>query len=396
MSITNPSLEAYSLISTNPGTVANSSSGGGFFEFARQVISEGGIVVGAAMDEKGKLILSKASAETDLPNLMRSKYVQAEVGSIFKEIKEVLITGTKVLFCSVPCYCNALYEYLQNDCDNLIIVDVICHGIPSPLLWEKYIKYRGFQDVQRVNFRDKRNGWSNYGISIVSGEAEYFCDRRDDPYMKLFLNNISLRPSCYNCQFKGQYRRADITLGDYWGVIDYENKGISLCIINTEKGKRFFESVSSELVTQKVDAEKALSHNTSFYKSVGLPLQRKKLFEDLEDGKEVFSSIEVYLKHSLYDKILKGFRRLRRKIGNSNSLYVPYVHKEINSLKQNCCGCGLCEQICPKDAIKMQKDKEGFMYPVTNQKLCINCGQCVKYCFNRSILRQDIREIQYD
>lgn len=243
-----------------------SSSGGTFFELAKEIISRGGIVYGCALDSK--LVARHIGVETaeDLSALKGSKYVQSDVGATYRKVKKHLIDGREVLYSGTPCQIAGLKNYLGKDYDNLLLVDVLCHGVPSPGVFEDYLAYLGEKFGAKpvsVNFRNKEKSWKRlyFEVKFENGKR-YFTFCGYDRYMSMFLNNISLRPSCYDCRFTTVNRQGDITLGDFWGIgRKYperdDDKGISLIIVNSEKGERAYGEIAEKLDAFESDIDTA-------------------------------------------------------------------------------------------------------------------------------------------
>lgn len=208
--------KCYKAWSKSEKVVNKSSSGGVFYEVAKNVLSEGGVVFGVAFQEDGTVQFEGAETEDEVECLMGSKYVQAKANQVYSSVKKHLVEGHKVLFCGTPCQCNALKAFLnKKEYQNLFTVDFICHGVPSEGVWEKYLEWiaQG-RKVSTISFRDKTISWGDYGTRILfENETEYFQKHQDDSYMRLFLANRILRPSCHRCSAKGNKRCSDLTLG---------------------------------------------------------------------------------------------------------------------------------------------------------------------------------------
>lgn len=276
-----------------------SSSGGMFGLLAREVLSEGGIVCGAAFDEgchSVRHVLIDNSAGLD--GLMRSKYVQSTVEKgVYEGVRAELRSGRRVLFAGTACQVAGLRGYLGKlaESDLFLSVDVICHGVPSPDLWSRWIDYRGEAfgaDVCDVNMRSKTTGWLSYSAvykHIAEKDNTGDIESRpfgEDWYMKAFLANASLRASCLACPAK-RSSGADITLGDFWGFqnlhpeVDY-TKGISAVLNNTEKGERAFETVSALTVNGPATLEEVVAGNPSLVRSVAPYPTRDEFLSDVE------------------------------------------------------------------------------------------------------------------
>lgn len=305
----------------------NSSSGGIFYLLASHIINNGGIVFGASFNEKNKVIHIKVDKKDDLPKLMTSKYVQSEIGNTYKEVKKYLMKDITVLFSGTPCQISGLYHFLKRSYSNLITQDIICHGVPSPKLWEYHLNNIGIKgktdiiDVKNINFRDKNTGWENYSFSYSRNQKKYVISHNKDIYMKSFLSNYNLRPSCYFCEFKEGKSGADLTLGDFWGVqklgiFEETNKGISLVIVNSNKGENLLKEISNKCVLREVDYNDSFKYNKAYFESVKIPKNRSKYFKEI--NQENFVEVtKKYTKISFFRKtkilIKKFLKKLLRK-----------------------------------------------------------------------------------
>ena len=263
--------------SRTPETRASSSSGGVFGEFAAAVIASGGIVCGAALDEAQRARHIFAETMDQLEKLRGSKYVQSDVGDCYGKVREHLINGRTVLFSGTPCQVAGLKSFLGCDYENLITVDIICHGVPSPLVWERYLEHqkkRYRSDIRKAGFRDKTEGWAKFSMSLQFENGEgYRQTLKEDAYMKAFLENLCLRESCHQCSFKSIRRMSDLTIGDFWGVDKLipginDDQGISLVILQSEKGHHLFKAIEEKLRCRPVDCKAAADLNGAATHSV--------------------------------------------------------------------------------------------------------------------------------
>lgn len=282
--------EALVCVNNNETERLNSSSGGIFILLAKEIIKRKGIVFGASFDKDFNVAHTYASTEKELEKFMGSKYVQSTIGETYKIAKEFLDNDKYVLFTGTPCQIEGLKSFLNKDYKKLYTQDVICHGVPSPLVWNKYKEFRKEKDgnnPKKVSFRNKDNGWKAFNMMFLYNDGEYKQDLSKDPYMQAFLKNTSLRDSCFNCSFKKKKRASDITLADYWGVNkkhpEYDDdKGSSLVIIHSPKGKELFDSINKDLKYEKTNLDGALVYNTAMTKSVIKDNNREKFFENLD------------------------------------------------------------------------------------------------------------------
>ncbi len=256
----------------------NSSSGGFFYELARYVLSKGGVVFGAAFTEDyHRVIHIHAQTLKELGPIRVSKYLQSEVDLSFPAVKEFLTNNKFVLFSGTPCQIAGLKSFLGDSPDNLILTEVVCHGVPSPKVWDLYIsslENNSDSKVRFVTFRDKVKSWLNSDFVVCFDDGTEFRQANSDNlYMKAFLTSLSIRPSCTDCRFKRFQSGADITMGDFWGSSELgasykDDIGISVISLNSDKGRRFFEQiVGSFKGVVKLSEKEAFVFNESYAKS---------------------------------------------------------------------------------------------------------------------------------
>lgn len=285
--------ECYAAQNKDLESLFNSTSGSAFAAFAAKIYKQGGYVGGAVFDEDFTVRQFISSKKTDLELLRNTKYVQSNSEGFYKEVKRILDEGNKVLVCGLPCQMAALRSFLRKDYDNLIIVDVICLGINSPKILPAYLKYQEEKHGSKIVYykaKNKELGWRQLTTKIVfeNGEVEY--DKRDTNYFTqgFISTHAFARPSCYECKFKGTPRIADISIGDFWGAEKFVGKdmdhdlGTSIVLINSKKGKDFFETCGSHLKTKQVSFDAVLQGNKALMKSLSQPsFDRVKFYEDL-------------------------------------------------------------------------------------------------------------------
>ena len=232
-----------------------SSSGGVFTLLAGEILKNGGAVCGAAFDEASHLRHIIIDDEKELPRLCGSKYVQSEIGSVFADIQRRLKQGQEILFVGTPCQAAGLRAYLRKEYDTLYIADLVCHGVPSAAVFERYLKetVENCRQVSEISFRDKSNGWKQLTLCVKDGDQEILKEKAsENSYMNGFLGNLFLRPSCSSCKYTSCSRIGDITLGDFWGIhvlkkkLD-DDKGTSLLLINNRKGRELLEKIRPQL-----------------------------------------------------------------------------------------------------------------------------------------------------
>lgn len=267
-----------------------SSSGGVFTLLAEKIIEDGGVVFGARFNENWEVVHDYTDTIEGLEQFRGSKYVQSTVGESFKQAEMFLKAGRKVMFTGTPCHIAGLKKFLRKDYKNLLAVDFVCHGVPSPLVWRMYLKEeinrygKEITAVEDINFRDKNTGWKTYSLSIKLADniiaSSVFTDNN---YMRAFLSNLSLRPSCYSCPAKSGKSGADITIGDFWGIENVlpeldDDIGMSV-LVNYNEIK--CPSIISELYLHAVSYPEILVSNPCLEKSVNKPVNRDFFFSQL-------------------------------------------------------------------------------------------------------------------
>lgn len=305
-----------------------SSSGGAFTAIAERVIDEGGVVFGAKFNQDWNVVHSYTETKEGLGTFRGSKYVQSRIGESYKEAEGFLKAGRKVLFSGTPCQIAGLKRFLRKEYDNLLTVDFICHGVPSPKIWREYLKnktdsiasrFSGQKeiDVENIFFRDKCLGWKKYkftlNISIINKGGLENKIKISEPfnnniYLRGFLTDLYLRPSCHNCPTKSLKSGSDFTIGDFWGVqkimpqID-DDKGVSIIIVNSINAKTYITKCLIELWPTIYD--KILYYNSAIHSSAKMTCKRNSFWKN--DGKSFEEKVRILSKVS-------HFRKIRRKI----------------------------------------------------------------------------------
>ena len=281
--------EAWGGTCKNEDILYNSSSGGLFTLLAQEILAQGGCVFGAAFsNDFEKVTHIMVTKPEDLGRLRGSKYLQSEMNTCYRQVKQELLSGRKVLFSGTPCQIAGLKGYLGKAYDGLICVDVICHGTPSSKVWKTYLNHLERQlggGVSSVSFRNKKQGWHKFGLYLKNADKVYYRDLYKDPYLRMFLNNTCLREACYQCVMKKQGSVSDITLGDFWGVENvapklYNNRGVSLVLLHSEKGREVLYKVRPMLTGGQIDYDAAIKRNSAYRHSVRRPKGRDTFFDD--------------------------------------------------------------------------------------------------------------------
>lgn len=282
----------------------DSSSGGAFTLFAEYILNQGGVVYGSTLKEDFHAAHIGVERVEDLKQLRGSKYIPSDIAETYKEVRESIKKGRKVLFVGTPCQCAGLHRFLKvsevldnREHSNLFICDFICHGVPSPKVFKRYIEYleKKYQDKMiSFRFRNKDRGWNSTGLQMGT-ESEFlhvgrkrFVPAFRDAYMNGFLDDLYLRPSCYCCKFKCLPKNyADITIADFWGVKKVapelcDGKGTSLVLLHNEHGQELFDLVKENFFHKEVDFQAAIHRNKSLIRSAKESSHRGRFFYDYE------------------------------------------------------------------------------------------------------------------
>ena len=314
-------ISSWCVINKNDNERLESSSGGVFTLLAKEILKNNGIVFGAVFDKDYNIVHSYIDNVDDLKKMQGSKYVQSNIGKSFIQAKNFLDDGKTVLFTGTSCQIEGLKLFLKKDYSNLYTQDIICHGVPSPKVWRKYLEYQKnkYGDIKNISFRNKDHGWSLYQMKI-SFKSKIYCKcYKDDSFMNVFLDDLCLRDSCYNCIFKKKYRNSDITLADFWGIDKVKNKynddkGVSAVIINTKKGENIFEKIKKYCNYEKVELNDIIKYNSAYVQSSKLNKNRELFFKDINNMKFNRLAKKYIKKPSLLKKIVrKVYKKLKIK-----------------------------------------------------------------------------------
>ncbi len=289
-------ITAYAAYNKDEEIRLKSSSGGIFTIFANYVLENNGVVIGAALDDEFLVEHIVVENKKDLEKLRSSKYVQSNIKDSYEKTKEFLEEGRLVYFSGTPCQIEGLKAYLPKEYKNLITQDIICHGVPSPKAWKGYLKHKHNQNIKSIHFRNKEKGsWGDYHLKFEYENGKKYIHHKDDFFMKLFLGDLILRESCYQCKFKKVNRVSDFTLADFWGINNIDKsmndeKGTSLLLVNSNKARDIIEEVSEFMIKKEVEFKEAIQFNLSMIKSVKKGKKFEKISKLLEkdDFEELF------------------------------------------------------------------------------------------------------------
>ena len=310
------------------------SSGGAFIKICKAFIGNCNTyaLYGATLTNENVVKHIKIESLSDIGCLSRSKYVQSDTEGIYKEVQYDLDRNVKVIFSGTPCQVQALKNYLGRDYDNLLLIDFVCHGVPSPLAYKKYcdsIEKKYSKKISKVLFRyksrvGKNRSWDTQGIYILFDDGtNYSGSSYQDIYMRAFLNELLARPSCGECKFVGLNRISDLTLGDFWGIEEkYFNKsiqntaGTSMILVNTTRGNQVIKNIEKELsneVFEYVDINIGVDKNIPLRKSIPPNSLRKTFYRNLLKNRWSFEECydqTFYPRGNIFERILRKISRI--------------------------------------------------------------------------------------
>ena len=330
---------AYIVNNKNDEIRKQSTSGGAFSAIAEYAIENGGVVFGATFNKEFNVEHTYVTTKEELKKFRGSKYVQSNLKNTFKEAKDFLENNKLVCFSGTPCQIEGLKKFLGKDYQNLITIDIVCHAVPSPLVWRKYLDYEkkknGLDNIQEILFRDKSKYGYKYSMMTIKAESAVYSEGVEtDPYLRAFFGDLSDRPSCYNCKFKKQNRVSDFTIWDCFTAENFDknlddDKGTSRILIQTEKGIEIFKQIEDKFNYKEVKVEDLVKNVKEMYNSVSMNIKRKEFFKDINnmEEKEFFNKyfpngvkvriekkVRTYLaKTGFYKKIKKIAKKILRR-----------------------------------------------------------------------------------
>lgn len=325
----NENINNYVAFSENDEIVLKSASGGIFAEIAKDIILNGGIVYGCSMemvDNKLHAQHIRVDSMEQLNKLQGSKYVQSDCSSVYKFVREDLKNNRLVLFSGTPCQVNSLKSFLQGkNYDNLYLIDIICHGVPSIKMFQDYIaEYEKKNEckVKEFAFRDKTYGWGLF-FKIIYEKKSKIIEKTipcfESSFYQLFLDSAIYRENCYECPFANSNRVGDLTIGDYWGIkeehpeltIDVK-RGVSCVIVNNKHGEYLVDKFGNEIKKYKSEFEKISKHNHQLKSPSCLKKERDKILNLYKESG--FKEVDRYYKRTRFIKNnIKRIRNLKNK-----------------------------------------------------------------------------------
>ncbi len=321
--------ETYAAVSKNTD-VKKSSSGGVFSSLALNVLKDGGTVYGCTMNRTNNGFDPhhiRISHPEDLYLLQGSKYVQSEIGLIYREVKKDLENNITVLFSGTPCQIDGLYGFLGKEYPNLFTIDNICHGVPNKNFFNRYIRHEESDKKAKIIdyvFRDKKDGWKLFGrmdLQDDSGNRPVYFKPEESSYYQLFLNRYTYRENCYTCPYAYKNRPGDITIGDFWNidliqpelflekehVINCDN-GVSVLVINSEKGYELMKCYGQDMKLYPSEYNRVAEYNRQMLKPSEKP-------NDYEEFRGImnndYSEIEKWYQHKMMPiRVKRTIRRM--------------------------------------------------------------------------------------
>lgn len=280
-------LGVYAVKHKDPTIRAASRSGGIFTAISDKILSDGGAVFGCILSDDFLAYHVKATTKEQRDKMRGSKYIQSNMRDVFRDVKVELDSGRIVLFTGTSCQVDGLKSFLGKDYVNLLCIDIVCHGVPSPKVWLEYLKWQEKKNKKRiisVDFRNKTDfGWAAHKETLFTSDGASITS---EVFKELFFRHNILRPSCYECKYKHIYHPSDITIADYWGIDKAcpgfnDNKGVSLVLLNSEKGKEYFSEVSAFLEYCMTDINNSLQPDLQ--NPFPCPTTREKFWKDFKE-----------------------------------------------------------------------------------------------------------------
>lgn len=349
-------LNVYAAINKDDGIRANSASGGIFTIVAENVIERGGVVFGVKFDEDWNAVFDYTETKEGLAAFRRSKYVQAWLGDTYKKVCEFLQSNRLVLFVGTPCQVAGLRRFLKKEYENLLLMDLLCEGVPSPKVWKMYleeelalqgeintvlphpISEKDFH-VKDISFRNKSLGWKKFSFALTLAKATAAGEEnsvlpsyinRESAYMQAMFQYLDLRPICYECPFKSCKSHSDITIADYWGITVLhpemdDDKGTSMVYINTEKGRTFYDAEKTYYL--ETSYEEAFPYNNVVTSSKLHPY-RERFFSKIDETSSIIDLLNRY-------RYTKSFRIKRAVVEGVKAVLPDFAINFLKSIRNS-------------------------------------------------------------
>lgn len=312
----------YAVKHTDEKIRMSSTSGGAFTAIAEDVFDSKGVIYGVAFDADFNVIHQRAETIEENEKFKGSKYVQSDLKNIFQKVKDDLTADRLVLFTGTPCQTAGLSSYLtKKEKSNLLLCDIVCYGTPSPLIWKEHICFlekKMKTEVDKYYFRSKVKGWKTSTVKITykNGKNDYKSSL-SQTYKILFYSRIMMRPACYNCKYMNFNRPSDITIADFWGIEKhmpefFDNKGVSLVLVNNLKGEKLFNKIQGN-IEHKESNISVCAHSALHYPAKP-PFKRDEFWSDYNKHGYKFI-VKKYANCGYKDRIKKIAKRILQKTG---------------------------------------------------------------------------------
>lgn len=321
----NQTLEkAYLFQNLNCKVREESTSGGFFNEVATLIMNRGGVIYGGAFDNFWRVTHIRIDDKKNISSLWGSKYVQSDMTGIYTNIKKDLEMGIFVCFSGTPCQIAALLTFLGQKYEKLLLVEVVCHGVGSPILWEQYIDniYETYKEpIEKISFRSKKFGYAAATMEIRMKNRPFCYGKNIEAFKMLFFKGYNLRPSCFTCEFKGKHRVADLSIFDCWHMNQYDkskddDKGTTGILVNSAIGNEIVREIAKMHYIIEVDREKLISTDGDMiYRYPTKPKDIVKYWNDLFNGKKIIELLDVYVPYNKKKQFKVIMRMIIGKMG---------------------------------------------------------------------------------
>lgn len=309
--------KVYAVQHKNEEVRAASRSGGIFTAISDYILDQGGVVYGCVLVNNFKAVHARADGKDDRNQMRGSKYIQSRMNDTYKNVRKDLLNERRVLFTGTSCQVAGLKSFLGKEHFNLLCIDIVCHGVPSPAVWKKYLEWQEKKTHAKtvaVDFRNKKDfGWRDHKEKLSMDNGQII---NSTVFTSIFYSHLALRPSCYECPYKSIMHPGDITIADYWGIEKAapefdDNKGVSLVLVNNDEGEKTFEAVKNTLRWKQTRIEDSIQ--PPFQAPYSMPDNRDKFWNDFYNRDFEYIS-RKYGEAGIMNKIKRGVMKIKRKL----------------------------------------------------------------------------------
>lgn len=313
---------AYLLQHKDDEICRQSTAGGAFTGIASYVIEHGGIVFGVEMTENYKVRHTSVETIEELEKFRNSKYVQSRIGHAYQQARRELQTGRMVCFSGTPCQVEGLRHYLGKDYENLVLVDVVCRAVPSPGVWNEYVKYETSKrgEFSSIRFRDKTLGYQYSTMELKGKDGKiYRAGIESQPWLRMFFSGMIIRPSCTECKFRSRYRNSDFTIWDCFPSYKFdkkldESRGTTRVLVHSAKGKKILEEIKEDYIAEKSNVTEAVNGVKEMVSSPKRNDKTKQFYIDF-NTKDFAMVLNDYFKNTVSVELKYLTRTFLNKIG---------------------------------------------------------------------------------